>query len=117
METVRLPNVTTNDPTHPGRDASRYTLIVPARLVAAERAELRRAAIELIERAAAAHASTITVDLRATTEIDASGLGSLVLVHKRAKERGITTRLLQPGDAVTRMLALTRLEYLFSADD
>jgi anti-anti-sigma regulatory factor len=51
-----------------------------------------------------------------TQEVDASGLGVLVLVYKRAREQGVATRLLHTGDPVRSMLMSTRLEPLFRYD-
>ena len=45
-------------------------------------------------------------DPSATRDIDASGLGVLVLLQKRARERMIATRLLHPGTSVRQMLLL-----------
>ena len=50
-------------------------------------------------------------------DIDASGLGVLVLLQKRARERMIATRLLHPGTSVRQMLLLTKLDYLFELED
>ena len=88
-------------------------IVAPARLVAATRAEFRRQAIELVDRAAAEQADGITIDLGTTSEVDASGLGILVLVQKRGRERGLVTRLAHANEPVRRMLILTRLDYLF----
>ena len=70
-----------------------------------------------VERAAEQSAARIYVDLGATKDIDASGLGVLVLLQKRARERMIATRLLNAGAAVRQMLLLTKLDYLFELDD
>lgn len=105
METVRLPKVTkTPDP---------YTIVAPRALITATRGEFRREALELIDRAVRGRASTVNVDLRDTAEIDASGLGMLILLQKRAREQGLGTRLLNVGASVHRLLSLTKLDYLF----
>ena len=49
----------------------------------------------------------------AAREIDASGLGVLILLQKRARERGLRTRLLNVPGTVERLLDATRLEPLF----
>lgn len=92
-------------------------LTAPARLVADTRIEFRRSALEHVERAVLASAPRIYVDLRATAEVDASGLGVLVLLQKRARERMIATRLLHAGAAVRQILLLTKLDYLFEFED
>lgn len=98
---------------------SEYTnlLSAPERLVADTRGDFRRAALEHVERAVLEAAPRIYVDLSSTCEVDASGLGVLVLLQKRARERMIATRLLRAGKNVRQMLLLTRLEYLFEFED
>jgi len=99
--------------------ASEHTgaLAAPERLVADTRLAFRRAALEYVERAAEVSAVRIYVDLGATKDIDASGLGVLVLLQKRARERMIATRLLNAGSSVRQMLVLTKLDYLFELED
>lgn len=92
-------------------------LSAPERLVTETRLEFRRTALEHVERAAQDSASRIYVDLKATRDIDASGLGVLVLLQKRARERMIATRLLNAGPSVRQMLLLTKLDYLFEIED
>ena len=92
-------------------------LSAPERLVTDTRLEFRRVALEHVERAAQVSTPRIFVDLSATRDIDASGLGVLVLLQKRARERMIATRLLHPGTSVRQMLLLTKLDYLFELED
>ena len=110
LEIVRLPKMTDN---HPNPSLPSYTVAAPVRLVAATRLEFRRQALELVDRASNAGARAVAVDLSSTTEIDASGLGILVLLQKRGRERGMATHLLRPTEPVRRLLILTRLDYLF----
>jgi anti-anti-sigma factor len=88
-------------------------LVAPTRLTSDHRLEFRRAALELLEESARAGAAIVEVDLGATVEMDASGLGVLVLLQKRARERGLRTRLSHASRAITEMLQLTRLDALF----
>lgn len=88
-------------------------LIAPARLVAEERNEFRRTVLEQLDLAISRGDATVDLDLGATIEIDAGGLGVLVLLQKRARERGIRTRLLHTPRRIYEMLALTRLDVLF----
>jgi anti-anti-sigma factor len=92
-------------------------LQAPQRLVTDTRLDFRRAALEHVERAAQDSLPRIYVDLTATKEIDASGLGVLVLLQKRARERMIATRLIHAGTSVRQMLLLTKLDYLFELED
>ena len=98
-------------------DENTSVLTAPDRLVTETRLEFRRAALDHVERAAQESTARIYVDLSATREIDASGLGVLVLLQKRARERMIATRLLNAGTAVRQMLLLTKLDYLFEFGD
>ena len=92
-------------------------LTAPERLVTETRIEFRRTALEHVDRAIQDGAPRIYVDLSATREIDASGLGVLVLMQKRARERMIATRLLMARPVVRAMLTLTKLDYLFEMDN
>src|SRR5215203_1569928 len=91
-------------------------IIAPERIVAATRGEFRTAVLALIEQLGP-DAGAITIDLQHTVELDASGLGILVLLQKRAKERGLSTRLRQAPDRVRNLLKLTLLEFLFELTD
>ena len=97
-------------------DGSSTLLSAPERLVTETRLDFRRAALDHVERAAQESAERIYVDLTATHEIDASGLGVLVLLQKRARERMIAVRLLHAGASVRQMLLLTKLDYLFELE-
>ena len=85
----------------------------PVRLLADSRAEFRKAALEALERAVASGAAGFAIDLSDTAEVDASGLGILVLVQKRAKERGMSLKLLRVPAQVRYLLTLTKLDHLF----
>jgi anti-anti-sigma factor len=88
-------------------------LVAPYRLTSHHRLDFRRAVLEALETAAASDAQTVAIDLARTIEMDASGLGVLVLLQKRARERGLRTRLLNVPHAVRDMLHMTRLDALF----
>jgi len=87
-------------------------ITAPERIIAATRSEFRAAVLAHIEQLDA-KVGTITIDLSKTVELDASGLGILVLIQKRAKERGLSTRLLQTPERVRNLLKLTMLDFLF----
>lgn len=93
------------------------TLVAPPHLDAASRLNFRRAALEHLERVIQRHQTCVVIDLQHTTGIDASGLGVLVLVQKRARERLVTTKLLHAPASVKQLIALTRLDYLFEVED
>lgn len=88
-------------------------LHAPSRLVAETRVDFRSAALESLDRAGQEGAHLFAIDLSETRDVDASGLGILVFVQKRARERGLTTRLLNAQHDVRSLLANTRLESLF----
>lgn len=92
-------------------------LIAPPRLDGASRLDFRRAALEHLERVVQRNETRVVIDLQHTIDIDASGLGVLVLVQKRARERMIATKLLRAPASVKQMIALTKLEYLFEIED
>ena len=48
-----------------------------------------------------------------SADIDASGLGMLVFIQKRAKEQGLSTNLRHAPERVRNLLKLTMLEFLF----
>ena len=91
-------------------------LFAPPQLNAGSRLDFRRAALEHLERVIQRNETRVVIDLQHTTDIDASGLGVLVLVQKRARERMVAVRLLHAPAPVKQMIALTKLEYLFELD-
>jgi anti-sigma B factor antagonist len=92
---------------------SRPPLRAPRRLVAETRAQLRDAALRRLEELVAEGATTLAIDLSDVADVDIGGVGILVLLQKRARDRGIATRLLHAPLQVERLLALTQLDYLF----
>ena len=88
-------------------------LVAPSLLTTDFRLEFRRLALEALEIAASNGQRAVEINLGAVIEIDASGLGVLILVQKRARERGMRLRLLEVPRAVCSLLDATRLEPLF----
>jgi anti-anti-sigma factor len=97
-------------------DDNPYILLAPSKLVAETRLDFRRAALSHLERVLERSLTRVVVDLTATQEIDASGLGVLVLLQKRAREKMIAIRLMHTPAAVKQMLTLTKLDYLFELE-
>ena len=91
-------------------------LRAPAKLIADTRLDFRRAALHHLEQVLAKSMTRVVVDLDGISEIDASGLGVLVLLQKRARERMVATRLLNAPASVRQMLTLTKLDYLFELE-
>ena len=92
-------------------------LTAPERIVSETRADFRRTALEFIEKVHAEQGASAAVDLSRTAEVDASGLGILVLVQKRAKELGVTLVLARTPVQVRYLLTLTKLDHLFEFAD
>jgi anti-anti-sigma factor len=101
----------------PLMNPDRVTLHAPERLVSEHRLDFRRDALERLSKATADGARRITIDLRETREVDASGLGVLVLVQKRARENFLVTCLTHTPPSVRQLLRLTQLENLFEFED
>ena len=91
-------------------------LTAPERLISATRTEFRAAALAHLEKMST-DSPAIVIDLGGTVELDASGLGILVLIQKRAKERGLSTHLRQTPERVRNLLKLTMLDFLFELKD
>ncbi len=85
----------------------------PRRLDADTRVDFRSAAMDGLERAIGAGASCLRIHMGDTSDVDASGLGTLVVVQKRARERGLATRLEGMQGNVRSLLAATKLDGLF----
>ena len=83
----------------------------PSQLVADTRVEFRDAAFSALERAGGC--AVLRVEMRRTEVMDASGLGALVMVHRRAQVAGLRTQLANPQVGVRALLAATKLAALF----
>lgn len=101
------------DTTDPITAPAEGPLAAPSRLTADHRIEFRRAVLLSLEIAAARGDRAVEIDLASTIEMDASGLGVLVLLQRRAHERGLRVRLLDTPHAVRQALSATRLDGLF----
>lgn len=85
----------------------------PEALNAQSRVDFRSAALECLERAVGSGSAALTIDMSATCDVDACGLGTLVMLTRRARERGLVTRLWRAQDEVRSLLSITHLEPLF----
>ena len=97
-------------------DHDHVDFVAPERIVAATRGEFRAAVLAHLEQLSP-DARVVTIDLHKTVEFDASGLGILVFLQKRAKERGLSTRLRYAPERVRNLLKVTMLEFLFERID
>ena len=91
-------------------------LVAPERLIASTRADFRSAALAHVDQLPA-NSSAMVIDMGQTVELDASGLGILVLIQKRAKARGLSTILRRTPERVRNLLNLTLLDFLFELMD
>ena len=91
----------------------RSSVEAPPRLIAETRVDFRAMAMEVLERSAESGKGQLCIDMTATEEVDASGLGTLVVLQKRARERGLKTQLQAAQPQVRSLLAATKLEALF----
>jgi anti-anti-sigma factor len=89
------------------------TLHCPAHLTTDTRVAFRTQALAALDTALADGHATVTLDLGAVVEIDASGLGVLILLQKRARERHVRVCLLRVPGLVERLLDDTRMSALF----
>lgn len=90
-------------------DSRQRPMLAPSRLTAEGRLNFRRAVLDELEQAVHAGFLVVELDLGATVEIDASGLGVLVLLQKRARERGIPIRLHRVPNVVAQLFDATRV--------
>lgn len=88
-------------------------LCAPARIIASNRGDFRKAALAYLERSAVGGAEAARLDLSETEELDASGLGILVLLQKRANELRIALELVRVPKDIRHLLELTKLDHLF----
>ena len=89
----------------------------PERITAETRAAFRREALSFMEGAVAGGLVDIALDMAKTVEVDASGLGVLVVIQKKSKEMGLHMRVTRAPQQVRYLLLLTKLEHLFEFAD
>lgn len=88
-------------------------LVAPPRIIAANRDQFRKASLAFLTDAASRGSAVVTLDLHATEDLDASGLGLLVNMQKRADELDMTLQLVRVPKQIRHLLIMTRLEHLF----
>ncbi|HUF26349.1 MAG TPA: STAS domain-containing protein [Gemmatimonadaceae bacterium] len=85
----------------------------PSRIKAENRGDFRKAALAYVERQALEGAPVARLDLAQTEELDAAGLGILVLLQKRANELRLPLELVRVPRDLRHLLSLTKLDHLF----
>ncbi|HEV8149624.1 MAG TPA: STAS domain-containing protein [Gemmatimonadales bacterium] len=93
---------------------SARSITAPQELGLETRASFREAAIRELDELA--HGGTLNVDLSATTRVDSAGLSALMLIQRRAADRGQRVVLQRPSEEFRYMLALTELSDLFELE-
>jgi len=71
---------------------------------------------EVVDRALADGAPTITVDLEGVTVLDSAGLCVLARAHRQAVERGVRLRVIASTRVVVRPLTITGLYGLLAVE-
>ena len=78
------------------------------------RAAFRTQAVALLE--SLPEGGRLAIDLRATHHVDSAGLGVLMLIQRRAAERGQIVALQHPQDELRFQLNITKLDELFEIE-
>ena len=90
---------------------SARSIAAPTELGLETRVSFREAAVGLLD--ALADGGALSIDLAATKRVDSAGLSALMLIQRRAADRGQRVVLLHPSDEFRFLLALTQLTDLF----
>lgn len=93
-----------------------FELIAPERLVSETRADFRRLGLEFVDRVAAAGGEAATISLAETLELDASGLGILLLIRNRAIEKGVRLKIRDLPSHAHYLLMLTGMGNRFELE-
>lgn len=91
---------------------SERTVTAPDILGLATRQDFRAAACSMLD-GMPDGAGRLVVDLSQTQRVDSAGLGALMLVQRRATDRGQVVVLRRASDEIRFLLALTRLSDMF----
>jgi anti-sigma B factor antagonist len=86
---------------------------VGTQLVTATRGAVRDAVLAALERGG----RRIRLDFSRTADVDSSGLGMLVSLAKKVRERGGEVRITSLNDDLAHLFRLTRLDMLFHLED
>ncbi len=84
------------------------TIFCPPALVRGCEPMLLARALPAVERGDA------TLDLSNVKQMDAAGLGALVVLHQVAQQHGNTLRFINPSPRVRQLLTLTKLDSVFT---
>ncbi len=90
-------------------------VVAPTVLDLDTRTEFRRQAVRVLDTMGAG-AGQLVLDMTATKSVDSAGLGTLVLIRRRAAASRIPVRLRGVTEDLRFLLALTKLEDLFQLE-
>ncbi len=90
------------------------SISAPAELGLDTRVEFRESATKALD--AMPDGATLVVDLGQTGRVDSAGLSALMLVSRRAAERGQRVVLKDPSEELRFLLALTLMTDLFEVE-
>ncbi len=90
-------------------------LAAPEQLGLESRTSFRRVATELLEQMPEG-AGRLVIDLSGTSHVDSAGLGSLMLIQRKAAERRQTVCLRGANEELRFLLVLTKLDDLFELE-
>ena len=90
-------------------------LAAPEQLSLESRITFRRAATDLLEQLAEG-SGRLVIDLSGTRQVDSAGLGSLMLIQRKAAERRQTVCLRGANEELRFLLVLTKLDDLFELE-
>jgi anti-anti-sigma factor len=92
-----------------------HVVVAPEELSLDSRTEFRRRAVLEID-SMAAGIGRLIVDMTGTKSMDSAGLGTLILVQRRAAGRRLPVVLRGLNDPLRSLLTLTKLEGLFEIE-
>ena len=92
------------------QDSAR-SITAPSELGLETRASFREEATSLLD--GLADGGTLTIDVAGTKRVDSAGLSALLLIQRRAADRGQRIVLKRPSEEFRFLLALTQLTDLF----
>ena len=95
--------------------SSEKTLAAPEALSLESRTAFRRTAVELLDQLPEG-SGRLVIDLSATRAVDSAGLGTLMLIQRRAAERRVAVALRGANEELRFLLVLTKLDDLFELD-
>jgi anti-anti-sigma factor len=95
--------------------SSEKTLAAPEALSLESRTAFRRTAVELLDQLPEG-AGRLVIDLSATRAVDSAGLGTLMLIQRRAAERRVAVALRGANEELRFLLVLTKLDDLFELE-